>query len=190
MLVGYARVSTEDQKLDLQLDALSNVGCEEIFTEKATGSRTARPELDAALARLKKDDCLVVWKLDRLGRTVKGLIDLSTKLKQGGVNLRSLSDGIDTATATGRFFFTVMSAFAEMEREMIIERTLAGLAAAKDRGRVGGRPRVMTIAKIEAAEVLLAEGMPVGDVARSLEVSVPTIYRYLPAPTFTNSKKD
>jgi DNA invertase Pin-like site-specific DNA recombinase len=115
---------------------------------------------------------------------MKNLIDLAAQLKEGDVHFRSLSDGIDTSSTTGRFFFNVMSAFAEMERELIRERTVAGLAAARSRGRVGGRPRTMTSGKIEAAEKLLQSGTPVGDVARSLGVSVPTIYRYLPVSAF------
>jgi DNA invertase Pin-like site-specific DNA recombinase len=179
--IGYARVSTEDQNLELQLDALRKAGCEHLFTDKLSGSRITRPGLDLALAALKRGDCLIVWKLDRLGRSVKHLVELSAKFKEEGVDLRSVSDGIDTSTSTGRFFFHVMSAFAEMERELVRERTKAGLAAAKARGRVGGRPKSMTTGKLEAAGKLLSTGMPVGDVARSLDVSVPTIYRYFPA---------
>ena len=122
----------------------------------------------------------MIWKLDRLGRSVKNLVDLVDQFATKGINLRSLSDGIDTTSATGRFFFHVMSAFAEMERELIRERTKAGLAAAKSRGRVGGRPLSMTAGKLEAAERLLLGGLPIKDVARSLEISVPTLYRYFP----------
>jgi DNA invertase Pin-like site-specific DNA recombinase len=180
MNIGYARVSTDDQNLELQLDALKKAGCEQTFTDKVSGSRISRPGLEQALAALKKGDCLIVWKLDRLGRSVRHLVELSARFKEQGIDLRSVSDGIDTSTATGRFFFHVMSAFAEMERELIRERTNAGLAAAKDRGRLGGRPKAMTSGKLEAAEKLLSGGMPIGDVARSLDVSVPTIYRYFP----------
>ena len=183
MLVGYARVSTDDQNLELQQDALGKAGCAQIFSDKASGSRIDRPGLDRALAALRKGDCLIVWKLDRLGRSVRHLVELSAGFKLRGIDLRSVSDGIDTSTATGRFFFHVMSAFAEMERELIRERTNAGLAAAKNRGRIGGRPRAMTAGKLEAAEKLLRAGMPVSDVARSLEVSAPTIYRYFPTNT-------
>lgn len=190
MLIGYARVSTDEQSLDLQISALQKAGCESICSDKVSGSRMARPGLDAALKELKVGDCLVVWKLDRLGRSVKHLIDLAAQFKEMGVELRSLSDGIDTTTATGRFFFHVMSAFAEMERELIRERTKAGLVSAKEMGRVGGRPKAMTTAKLEAAKRLLLQGMAIGDVARSLNVSVPTVYRYFPAAVSTGAKRD
>jgi DNA invertase Pin-like site-specific DNA recombinase len=181
MIIGYARVSTEDQNLELQLDALRLAGCERLYTDKASGSRIARPGLDEAMASLKRGDRLIVWKLDRLGRSVKHLVELASRFKDEGIDLKSVSDGIDTSSSTGRFFFHVMSAFAEMERELIRERTNAGLAAAKDRGRTGGRPKSMTTGKVEAVEKLLRSGMPISDVARSVEVSVPTIYRYFPA---------
>jgi DNA invertase Pin-like site-specific DNA recombinase len=180
MLIGYARVSTEDQKLDMQLDALRAAGCDEVVTEKLSGAGMSRPGLARVLASLQPGDTLMVWKLDRLGRSIGDLIGLAETLRTSGVNLRSLSEGVDTSSTAGRFFFNVMSSFAQMEREVIRERTLAGLAAARARGRVGGRPRAMTPGKVEAAEKLLQSGTPVGDVARSLGVSVPTIYRYLP----------
>ena len=180
MIIGYARVSTDDQILDLQTDALKRAGCGEILTDTVSGSRAKRPGLDAALAKLGKGDCLMIWKLDRLGRSVKNLVDIVDQFATKGINLRSLSDGIDTTSATGRFFFHVMSAFAEMERELIRERTKAGLVSAKSRGRVGGRPLSMTTGKLEAAERLLSGGLPIKDVARSLELSVPTLYRYFP----------
>ena len=187
MRIGYARVSTEDQNLQLQVDALLRAECGQVFTDKAGGSHTDRPGLKVALAALSRGDCLVVWKLDRLGRSVKDLVELAARFRHAGVDLRSLSDGIDTASATGRFFFHVMSAFAEMERELIRERTNAGLTAARDRGRVGGRPRAMTAAKHERAQRLLSTGMSVADVAHALEVSIPTIYRYFPAGSFRPS---
>ncbi len=181
MLIGYARVSTEDQNLGLQQDALQKAGCAAVYSDKASGGHMSRPGLEQALALLGRGDCLIVWKLDRLGRSVKHLVEIAARFKEQGVDLRSLSDGIDTSTATGRFFFHVMSAFAEMERELIRERTNAGLAAARKRGRTGGRPKAMTASKLEAGRRLLDAGMPVGDVARSLSVSVPTVYRYFPA---------
>lgn len=187
MQIGYARVSTEDQNLDFQLDELRRAGCDEVVAEKRSGAGIDRPGLDGALEKLRSGDCLVVWKLDRLGRSVKDLIDLAARLRGAGIHFRSLSDGIDTSSTTGRFFFNVMAAFAEMERELTRERTLAGLAAARSRGRVGGRPRSMTISKVEAAEKLLAAGTPVADVARSLSVSVPTVYRYLPVRAYRPS---
>ena len=183
MIVGYARVSTEDQNLELQTDALQKAGCEVIKTDKASGAREDRPGLESALGLLNSGDTLIVWKLDRLGRSVKHLIEVATALRNQGVHFKSVKDNIDTSTVTGRFFFNVMASFAEMEKELIQERTKAGLAAAKDRGRIGGRPKRMTPSKLEAAERLLIDGIPIKDVARSLEISVPTLYRYFPIST-------
>lgn len=183
MLIGYARVSTKDQDLSLQLDALKAAGCtaRHIYQDKLSGSRAERPGLDAAVSHLRAGDTLVVWKLDRLGRSMKNLVDFVGQLEREGVNFRSLTDGIDTSTPAGRFFFHVMAALAQMERELVVERTQAGLAAAKIRGRVGGRKRSMTDGKAEAARKLLANGMPPKDVASSIGVSVATLYRYIPA---------
>ena len=181
MLIGYARVSTDDQNLLLQDDALSSAGCEKIFSDKTSGSKSQRPGLDQAISHLRPGDTLVVWKLDRLGRTVKGLVELVTDLEQKGIQFQSITDGIDTSTPAGRFFFHVMSAMAQMERELIVERTRAGLAAARSRGRLGGRKRKMTDKKMTAARNLLDEGMLHKDVAASLGVSIPTLYRWFPA---------
>jgi DNA invertase Pin-like site-specific DNA recombinase len=136
--IGYARVSSEDQNLTLQLDALKKAGCKRVFTDKRAGVQTDRPGLKEALSYLRESDTLVVWKLDRLGRSVKGLIDLVNEMQSQGVHFRSLTDGIDTKTPAGRFFFHVMASLAQMERELIMERTRAGLEAAKRQGRVGG----------------------------------------------------
>ena len=181
MLIGYARVSSNDQNLDLQIDALKKVGCSRIFSDKITGKRKSRPGLDDALSYLRTGDTLAIWKLDRLGRSVKGLIDLVEKMQEKEIHFRSITDGIDTTTPAGRFFFHVMASLAQMERELLVERTKAGLAAAKKRGRVGGRKRVMTSSKLEAAKKLLAEGMPPKEIARNLGVSIPTLYRWCPA---------
>jgi DNA invertase Pin-like site-specific DNA recombinase len=183
--IGYARVSTDDQNLTLQLDALKDGGCARVFTDKIGGARADRLGLNDALSHLRTGDTLVVWKLDRLGRSVKGLVDLVNTLDERGVHFRSLTDGIDTKTPAGRFFFHIMASLAQMERELIVERTRAGLAAARKLGRVGGRKRRMTDNKIKAARRLLTGGTPPRDVAENLGVSVPTLYRWLPASART-----
>ena len=181
MLIGYARVPTQDQNLDLQSEALTKAGCEKIFNDKISGSRAERPGLTKALEMLREGDTLVVWKLDRLGRSVKNLVDLVGELHQQGIQFKSLTDAIDTGTPSGRFFFHVMASLAEMERELTVERTRAGLEVARQLGRKGGRRRQMTESKIESAKKLLANGVPPRDVAMNLGVSVPTLYRWIPA---------
>lgn len=180
MLIGYARVSTDDQSLDLQLDALNKAGCKRVFTDKASGTKENREGLAEALSHLREGDVLVIWKLDRLGRTVKGLVDFVGGLAEREVQFRSLTDGIDTTTPAGRFFH-VMASLAQMERELIVERTKAGLDAARQRGRLVGRKRSMTPSKIESAKQLLSVGTPPREVAQNLGVSVPTLYRWVPA---------
>ncbi|BEO21335.1 DNA invertase (plasmid) [Serratia marcescens] len=181
MMIGYARVSTQDQHLDLQTEALTRAGCEKIYEDKISGVRVERPGLTRALEMLREGDTLVVWKLDRLGRSVKQLVDMVGELYKQGIQFKSLTDAIDTGTPAGRFFFHVMASLAEMERELIIERTRAGLDAAKQLGRKGGRKPKMTSSKIESAKKLLASGIPPRDVAKDLGVSIPTLYRWLPA---------
>ena len=181
MLIGYARVSTEDQSLDLQLDALRQAGCEQFYTDKASAAKTHRPGLSEAWSHLRAGDVLVVWKLDRLGRSVKRLVDLVGELAEAGVQFRSLTDGIDTTTPNGRFFFHMMASLAQMERELIAERTKAGLDAARKRGRLIGRKRRMTPSKVESAKQLLGGGMAPREVAKNLGVSIPTLYRWVPA---------
>lgn len=181
MLVGYARVSTQDQNLDMQRKALTEAGCGKLFEEKATGSQTDRPGLMQTLEFAREGDTLVVWKLDRLGRSVKHLVELVATMEARGINFRSLTDNIDTGTPAGRFFFHVMASLAEMERELTVERTRAGLAVAKQLGRKGGRKPKMTDSKIESAKKLLASGVPPRDVAKNLGVSIPTLYRWVPA---------
>ena len=181
MLIGYARVSTQDQNLELQIDALTKAGCLRLFDDKMSGSRAERPGLAKALDMLREGDTLVVWKLDRLGRSVKNLVDLVGQLRTQGVQFKSLTDAIDTGTPSGRFFFHVMASLAEMERELIVERTRAGLDVARKLGRKGGRKPKMTASKIESAKKLLASGVPPKDVAKNLGVSVPTLYRWVPA---------
>jgi DNA invertase Pin-like site-specific DNA recombinase len=181
MLIGYARVSTQDQNLDLQIDALTKAGCKKVFDDKVSGSRAERPGLAKALEMPREGDTLVVWKLDRLGRSVKNLVDLVGELHKQGVQFKSLTDAIDTGTASGRFFFHVMASLAEMERELTIERTRAGREVARQLGRKGGRKRQMTDSKIASAKKLLTSGVPPRDVARNLGVSIPTLYRWIPA---------
>ena len=181
MLIGYARVSTDEQHLQLQLDALKKAGCKRVFTDTAGGARTERKGLAEALSHLRENDALVVWKLDRLGRTVKGLVNLVGELERRRVHFQSLTDGINTKTPAGRFFFHVMASLAQMERELLVERTRAGVAAAKRLGRVGGRKRRMTDSKVQSGKTLLRNGVPPKEVARNLGVSLPTLYRWLPA---------
>ena len=181
LLIGYARVSTEDQNLELQLGALKKAGCSKVFTDKTSGAASDRPGWKEALSYLRETDTLVVWKLDRLGRSVKGLVDLVMNLESQQVHFKSLTDSIDTKTPAGRFFFHVMASLAQMERELIVERTRAGLDAAKKQGRIGGRKRLMTEKKLSAARKLLALGTPPREVAQNLGISLPTFYRWLPA---------
>jgi DNA invertase Pin-like site-specific DNA recombinase len=181
MLIGYARVSTLDQNLELQIDALKKAGCEKIFEDKMSGAKAERPGLTKAQEMMRPGDTLVVWKLDRLGRSVKNLVDLVTTLEKQGINFKSVTDSIDTSTPSGRFFFNVMASLAQMERELICERTYAGLSIARKLGRVGGRKRLMSDRKLTTAKALLAGGMIPRDVAIELGISVPTLYRWIPA---------
>ena len=182
-LIGYARVSIQDHELELQKEALRKAGCKKIFEDRASGNQAERSGLAQSRESLCAGDTLVVWKLDRLGKSAKHLVDFVGELQQQGVHFRSLTDSIDTGTASGRFFFHVMAILAEMERELIVERTRAGLEVARQLGRTGGRKRLMTESKIKSAKKLLASGMPPRDVASTLGVSVPTLYRWLPGST-------
>ena len=181
MKIGYARVSTKDQDLSLQKKALSEAGCTKIYEDKISGTQSSREGLKLALEVLRDGDTLVVWKLDRLGRSAKHLITLVNELEQQSCHFISLTDNIDTGSTAGRFFFHVMASLAQMERELIVERTKAGLEAARQKGRVGGRKRQMTDSKIESAKKLLTEGISPKEVATNLGVSVPTLYRWIPA---------
>ncbi|WP_291983000.1 recombinase family protein [Candidatus Accumulibacter sp. ACC005] len=182
MLIGYARVSTRDQKPHLQLDALQEAGCERIFEETASGAKRDRPELKAVLDFMRAGDNLVVWKLDRLARSTRQLLETVEALELRGIGLKILTQNIDTTNAGGRLIFTVFSAIAEFEREIIRERTRAGLDAARSRGRTGGRPRALSDKDLKEARVLLTDPeITVEDVARRLGVGPSTLYRYLPA---------
>ena len=181
MLVGYARVSTHEQNPDLQLDALRAAGCEKVFIEKASGAQRDRPELKAALAYMRERDVLVVWKLDRLARSVKQLIETVENLDARGAGFRSLTEAIDTTTAGGRLVFHIFGALAEFERSIIRERTKAGLDAARARGRTGGRPPGLVADDLNAARALLSDpNITVVEVANRLGVSPSTLYRHLP----------
>jgi DNA invertase Pin-like site-specific DNA recombinase len=187
MYVGYARVSTQDQDLSLQKQALQKVPCDRLYEDYLSGSRENRPGIKLALEVLRKGDTLVVWKLDRLGRSVKGLVDLVTDLEKKGIHFKSLTDHIDTSTPAGRFFFHIMASLAQMERELIVERTRAGLASAKTRGLIVGRKRKMTESKIESARKLFSSGISMKEIAKNLGVSIPTLYRWVPASTIENA---
>jgi DNA invertase Pin-like site-specific DNA recombinase len=179
--IGYARVSSTDQNLDLQLDALRAAGCERIFTEKVSGALTDRPELDAALGYLRPGDTLVVWKLDRLGRTLLHLVNTVEGLQKADIGFQSLGEQIDTTTAVGKLIFHIFAALAEFERSMTRERAAAGRAAAKSRGKTGGRPLSMTDGKVLAAKTLIAAGQSPTDAAAAVGVSRATLYRHLGA---------
>jgi DNA invertase Pin-like site-specific DNA recombinase len=184
-LLGYARVSTVDQDPALQLDALNAAGCVKVFTDHASGALDSRPQLDRLLDQLRPGDSVVVWRLDRLGRSLRHLITLVEDFKARGVGLRSLSEAIDTTTAGGKLVFSIFGALAEFERELIRERTNAGLAAARARGRKGGRPPVMTPSKVKVARRMYDEGEhTVEAIAQTLGVSRKTVYRHLdPQPS-------
>jgi DNA invertase Pin-like site-specific DNA recombinase len=180
MIIGYARVSTRDQNLDLQRDALSRAGAERMFEDEASGARDDRPGLRDALSHLRSGDCLMVWRLDRLGRTMRGLIEFTESLRERGVEFRSVTEGIDTTTPAGRFYFHILGALAQMERELIRERTNAGLAAARARGRKGGRKPKLSPKQIAHARRLLDDrDTTIKEVAASFGVDRATIYRAL-----------
>jgi len=181
VLIGYARVSTQDQNLALQHEALKKAGCQKVFEDKVSGIRAERVGLNQALSALREGDTLVVWKLDRIGRSVKHLVDWFGLLQRQGIGFKSLTESIDTGSPSGRFFFHVMASLCEMERELTVERTLAGLQAARQMGRKGGRKPKMTASKLESAKKLLESGLPPKEVACNLGVSIPTLYRWLPA---------
>lgn len=183
MKIGYARVSTRDQSLSMQVDALKKAGCDQIHEEIASGAKTARPVLEEIMRNIREDDTLVIWKLDRLGRNLAHLIHLTNKLIEKKVGLISLNDPIDTSTAQGRMIFGIFATLAEFERELIRERTQAGLKSARARGRKGGRPKGMSKSAMEKAaiaEALYKNGtIPVKKIAEQLDISKTTLYLYL-----------
>lgn len=182
-LIGYARVSTADQNPHLQLDALKAAGCQRVFDETASGSVKDRPQLRAALEFLRPGDTLVVWKLDRLARSLAQLIDNVKELHEHECGFKSLTEAIDTQTAGGRLVFHIFGALAEFERSIIRERTMAGLQAARARGRIGGRPRALGPERLSAATALLRDGgLTIREIARQLGVSEATLYKSIPRP--------
>ena len=183
MLIGYARVSTLDQNPQMQIDALNKAGCEKIFSDTASGSIDERPGLVKALSFVRPGDTLVAWKLDRLGRSLKHLIEVVTGLQTRGVGFTSLNENIDTLSPTGKLIFHVFAALSEFEREIIRQRTLAGLESARARGRRGGRPFILDEKKHALAKSMLADkSNSVRDVCRLLGVSKATLYRYAGRP--------
>ena len=180
MLIGYARVSTDEQRLDLQRDALGEAGCDRIFEDRASGAQGTRPGLLQALSHLRNGDTLVVWKLDRLGRTTHQLIGLLEDFQARGVVLCSLQDGMDPSTVMGKAMFQIAAVFAEMERALLRERTRAGLSAARARGRKGGRPTSVTPAKLDTAKRLMGDpALTMAEVAGRIGVARTTLYRAL-----------
>lgn len=183
MKIGYARVSTKEQNLDLQKDALEKEGCEKVFCEKISGKTSNRPQLQTMIGQLRKGDIVIVWKLDRLGRSLRDLVNLVAKFEMLGVGFKSLQDNIDTTTPTGKLTFHLFAALAEFERDIISSRTKAGLEAARVRGKQGGRPKGLSKKaqdKARLAESLYTEKKrSVTEICEHLDISKPTLYRYL-----------
>jgi DNA invertase Pin-like site-specific DNA recombinase len=178
MLIGYGRVSTQDQHLDLQLDALDKAGCEKVFTDTVSGAKAARPGLDEALSHLRSGDTLIVWRLDRLGRSLRHLIDTIKFLNDRGIGFRSVQESIDTTTPGGKLVFHIFASLAEFERDLIKERTNAGLKSARARGKNGGRPKSLTDKQLKQARTLRDDNShSVADICRTLKISRSTFYR-------------
>lgn len=180
-IIGYVRVSREDQRADLQRDALEKAGCSKLFEDLGvSGAKASRPGLDAALAFMREGDVFACWRFDRAGRSTFNVLELLRTLEDRGIGFRSLTEGVDTTTIAGRMLATMLSAFSQMERELIAERTYAGLAAARARGRIGGRPRALTSVQIEQAQLMRKRGTTVSEIAEALGgVGRSTIYRAL-----------
>lgn len=180
MLIGYARVSTDDQNLDLQHDALKNAGCEKFFDDQISGSKLNRPGLDNAIEFARKGDVIVVWRLDRLSRSLKDLIEIVALLEKKEIGLKSLHEAIDTSSSSGKLIFHIFGALAEFERNLIRERTHAGLQAARARGRKGGRPKKLSNEKAKIASQLYEEKKhSIKQICDLLNISKPTLYKYL-----------
>ena len=185
--VGYARISTAEQSLAPQIDALKAAGCNEIFEDCVSGAKTDRPGLNEALDHLRSGDTLIVWKLDRLGRSMSHLIDTVRDLDQRGIGFRSLTEGIDTTTSGGTLIFHLFSALAQFERDLIRERTRAGLSAAAARGRKGGRKAVVTAEKLKRAKMLIERGLTVREAAARIKVGKTALYEAINAETSRNA---
>ena len=187
MLIGYARISTQDQTLDLQKDALQKIGCTQIFTDTASGSTIERPGLHEALQFLRTGDVLVVWRLDRLGRSLQQLLTTIAMLQQRAIGFKSLTENIDTTTPGGKLIFHVFGALAEFERDLIRERTQAGLIAARARGKRGGRPRLLDAKQQQLLQSLYADKKNrIGDIRVALHISKTTLYRYVKAQSLSH----
>src|SRR5712691_13144316 len=183
MLIGYARVSTQDQTVNSQTDALNKIGCSKIFTDVISGATTERKGLDEALAYVREGDTLVVWRLDRLGRTLKHLIETITDLSKRHIGFKSLTESIDTTTSGGKLIFHIFGALAEFERDLIRERTQAGLLAARARGRKGGQPKALTPKQVAIAQALYNDkSNAIADICKTLHISRSTLYRYVKTP--------
>jgi DNA invertase Pin-like site-specific DNA recombinase len=176
MLIGYARVSTHDQTLNLQKDALQQAGCSKLFTDTASGAKAERKGLEEALAYVRAGDTLVVWRLDRLGRSLPHLINTMTDLEERGIGFKSLTENNDTTTSGGKLIFHIFGALAEFERNLIRERTTAGLVAARARGRKGGRPKALTGKQRSIALDLYEKRHPIAEICRTLKISKATLY--------------
>jgi DNA invertase Pin-like site-specific DNA recombinase len=180
VLIGYARISTDDQNLALQRDALAAAGCEKVYEDRISGAKAERPGLALALEVARAGDTLVVWRLDRLGRSLKDLIALAERLAERQVGLRSLKEALDTTSSGGRLIFHMFASLAEFERDLIRERTQAGLTAARARGRLGGRPKLLTLEKRKlAVQLYRAKEHSIAEICRLMGISKPTLYSYL-----------
>lgn len=180
MLIGYARVSTQDQNLDLQNDALKKAGCEKIFEDKVSGAKIERKGLDEALEYVRSGDVLVVWKLDRLGRGLRDLIDKMQDLEKRGVGFKSLTENIDTTTAGGKLIFHIFGSLAEFERSLIKERTMAGLASARARGIKGGRKNKLTAEQVELLKKMYTDKtIPIKQILETFKISKSMLYKWV-----------
>ena len=180
MLIGYARVSTNDQNLDLQTDALKKAGCQKICSDKISGAKAERPGLQKVLDLSRAGDTLVIWRLDRLGRSIKDLIQISEILKEQNIGLKSLQEGIDTTTSTGQLMFNLLASLAEFERNLIRERSKAGLEAARSRGKIGGRPKALDLNQQQLVVKLYNDRQhSIAEICKMMSISKPTLYSYV-----------